>query len=384
MSKAQEKTTRVIKALNFEEPDRVPVGEFFWTLFVERWRKEKNFTSEEFIYDYYDLDYLYASPDMSPLIKKREIIEQKGQYTIFKTGFGSTMKKSDEAPMPHFVDFAIKSAAEYKDFKFDDPLDERRYMDVREDIINCGDTIATIPSYMDTLESYKDRFMMVGGVCEPFEYLWRCRGTEGCLLDMAMYPDETKEFVDRIAEFNLAITKKQIELGGLKAMYIWGDVAYTKGRFFSKEMWKNFFYSAVKELCSAIHERGAKVIYHGCGDARDIYEDLIEAGIDCYNPLEAKARLDVVELKKKYHKKLAFCGNIDVRVLADGDKEKIKTEVLRKLNAAKGGGYMIQSDHSVPSNVSAAAYDYMMEIIRSHGDYPLSLGDYDEDLGIDL
>ncbi len=382
MSKAAEKTERVLKALNFEEPDRVPVGEFFWTLFVERWLKEKGFGPETFIYDYYDIDYLYVSPDMSPHIKRREIIEQTEHYTTFRTGFESVLKKKDDAPMPYFEDFGIKSAAEYKDFKFDDPLDERRYTDVREDIINSGDTIATLPSYVESVGTYQDNFMIVGGVCEPFEYLWRCRGTEGSLMDLALYPQETEEFINRITEFNLAVGKKQIEMYGLKVMYLWGDVAYDKGMFISPAMWRKFFYPAVKKLCTAFHQMGAKVIYHGCGNALDIFEDLLEAGIDCYNPLEVKAGLDVVELKKKYHHKLSFCGNIDVRVLAEGDREKIKKEVLSKLNAAKGGGYIIQSDHSVPYNVAAGSYDYMIELIREYGNYPLNLGAYDQDLGL--
>ena len=34
------KIERVLTALNRQEPDRVPVGEFFWTEFVRRAKKE--------------------------------------------------------------------------------------------------------------------------------------------------------------------------------------------------------------------------------------------------------------------------------------------------------------------------------------------------------
>ena len=51
--------------------------------------------------------------------------------------------------------------------------------------------------------------------------------------------------------------------------------------------------------------------------------------------------------------------------------------MLRKLNAAKGGGYIFQSDHSVPSNVSAERYEYVVNLVRKHGKYPLQLGEYD-------
>jgi hypothetical protein len=51
--------------------------------------------------------------------------------------------------------------------------------------------------------------------------------------------------------------------------------------------------------------------------------------------------------------------------------------VLRKLNAAKGGGWIVQSDHSVPSNISAENYDTVVRLVREHGRYPLQLGEYD-------
>jgi hypothetical protein len=51
--------------------------------------------------------------------------------------------------------------------------------------------------------------------------------------------------------------------------------------------------------------------------------------------------------------------------------------VLRNLNAAKGGGYIVQSDHSVPSNVSGEHYDHVVNLVRRFGTYPLRLGEYD-------
>jgi len=40
MTEGQRKTQRVIAALNCEEPDHVPIGEFFWTNFLRRAKAE--------------------------------------------------------------------------------------------------------------------------------------------------------------------------------------------------------------------------------------------------------------------------------------------------------------------------------------------------------
>jgi uroporphyrinogen-III decarboxylase len=180
----------------------------------------------------------------------------------------------------------------------------------------------------------------------------------------------------------IGIGKAQVEAAGgaLSGLYLWGDVAYTKGMLFSPKLWEKLFYPYVKEMCQEFHQLGMKVIYHGCGDSREIMDMLIDAGIDGYNPLEAKAGLDVVKLKKKYGKRLAWVGNIDVRVLAKGSREDIKREVLRKLNAAKGGGYIFQSDHSVPANVPPENYHYAIQLVKEFGRYPLNLGEFEEEI----
>ena len=108
-----------------------------------------------------------------------------------------------------------------------------------------------------------------------------------------------------------------------------------------------------------------------------MFDDFIEMGLDSYNPLEAKAGLDVVELRRQYGHRMGFCGNINALSWATVPMAELKAEALRKLNAAKGGGYIFQSDHSVPSNVSAERYEYVINLVREHGTYPLSLGEHD-------
>jgi hypothetical protein len=121
---------------------------------------------------------------------------------------------------------------------------------------------------------------------------------------------------------------------------------------FGKKRWRELYKPHVKQLIDLFHRHNLMVIYHGCGNARDIFDDLVEVGLDAYNPLEAKAGLDVVELKRKYAGKLAFVGNVDVRVLEKGDPEAIRQMVRYKLQAARGGGWVFQSDHSVPADVT--------------------------------
>jgi uroporphyrinogen-III decarboxylase len=199
------------------------------------------------------------------------------------------------------------------------------------------------------------------------------------MLWIGLYPDEVAHFVKRINEFSLELTKAQIKAadGLLDGMVVWGDVAYKKDMLFSPAYWRKYFKPGVQAIVEVCHEHGLPVIYHGCGNVNRIFEDFIEIGVDAYNPLEAKAGLDVVGLRRKYGHRIAFCGNMDVITWAHGDQKELKATVLTKLNAAKGGGLIFQSDHSVPSNISGQNYDYVVNLVRQYGKYPLQLDEYD-------
>ena len=73
--KCVKKLERMNKTLGHEEADRVPVSDFFWGSFIERWREELGLPSDRSIYKHYDLDWIVTIPNMDPHIKQFEIIE---------------------------------------------------------------------------------------------------------------------------------------------------------------------------------------------------------------------------------------------------------------------------------------------------------------------
>jgi hypothetical protein len=384
MGKATEKIERVYKSLEHEEPDRVPLGEFFWSSFLARAKEVLSPDGDFDPYRYWDLDLVVVNPNMDPHITGVQVLERTDDRIVVRTGFGATIEHRPDCTMPAFLDFETTSLSAMRSFVFDDPRDPRRYQERLDDQINSvGDAIHLgLPSFVERVRSYSDDFCVFGGVCEPHEMIWRILGTENVLYKIAESPDEVAAFVKRIGDFVVEIARAQIEAAGgqLSGLMIWGDVAHTRGMMFSPEYWRRVYKPQLRRLCDVVHHAGLKTIYHGCGNASALFDDMVEVGVDAYNPLEAKAGLDVVELKRHYGSRLAFNGNFDVRVLASNDPKRIRREVLRKLNAAKGGGYIPQSDHSVPGNVDPHTYDEVVRLVREYGRYPLDLGDLDEPL----
>jgi len=375
------KLERINSTLSHREADRVPVSDFFWGSFLERWREELGLPADTDIYRYYDLDWIVTIPNMDPHIKRFEVLGQNDEEVVVRTGFEAVIRKKFRAPMPEYVEFDTNTIDKMKAFRFDDPWDDRRYLRRGDNqVAGVGDSfIRDLPPWTETVKFLYPEFPVYGSVCEGHESLWRIIGMENVLLWIGLYPDEVGKFVDRIYEFVLGITEAQIKAadGLLDGMVIWGDVAYTRDLLFSPDYWRKYFKPGVKAIVDLCHKNSLPVIYHGCGNVQRIFEDYIEIGVDAYNPLEAKAGLDVVDLRRKYGHRIGFCGNMDVMAWADSSLDELEKIVLTKLNAAKGGGYIFQSDHSVPSNVSGKNYDYVVNLLRQHGTYPLDLGEYD-------
>jgi uroporphyrinogen decarboxylase len=375
------KLDRMNKTLHHQEADRVPVSDFFWGSFLERWRADLGLPADASPYTYYDLDWQVTIPNMDPHIKPFEVLKEDDEEVVVRTGFEAIIQKKFDHPMPAFLRFETDTLEKLQAFQFDDPWDERRFCAAGDNqLAGVGDGFArNSPPWLDTVKSLYADFPVYGSVCEGHEMLWRIIGSENVMYWIGSDPDAVGRFVERLNEFNLELCKAQIRAGGglLDGMVIWGDVAYRKDVFFSPKYWRKYFKPGVTALVEECHSQGIPVIYHGCGNVRRIFEDYIETGIDAYNPLEFKAGLDVVELRRQYGHRIGFCGNMDVMIWADGTPEELKATVLHKLNAAKGGGYIFQSDHSVPSNVSGQNYDYVVKLVREYGRYPLQLGEYD-------
>lgn len=383
MSIYEEKLRRVQQALSCAEPDRIPRFDFFWQEFIDKWIIEKNLPSDTNINEYYDMDFVLCVPNEDPRIESFTLIEKGDDYTLFKSGFGCTLKKADYSPMPGYLDFEIKSADEYVSFILEDPNDERRYSQPSANVLSSSGNVVA-PSFDEQMIAAEGKFARMGLVLEGMEFLWRIRGMEEVFVDLMLEESKVKNMLDRIEVFETQIGLNQIARG-VDFMFIGGDVAYDKGMFFSPDTWRKFFKPVLRGMCSAFKKAkpDIKILYHGCGNASAIFEDLIECGIDAYQSLEVKAGLDVVDLKKKFRNRLAFVGNIDVRDVLTGDMADLKSDVLRRLNAAKGGGFIPMSDHSVPDNVPVENYDYYRELLEQYGYYPLSLGEYNE-IDLDL
>ena len=240
------------------------------------------------------------------------------------------------------------------------------------------------PAWIETVKSLHPDFPVYGSICEGHEKLWRIIGSENVMLWIGLYPDELGRFIERLGRFVIELTRAQIKAAGglLDGMVIWGDVAYVNGMLFSPDYWRRALQAHRAEQIRVCHEAGLPVIYHGCGNASAIFDDFIEMGLDAYNPLEAKAGLDVVELAAKYGHRMGFCGNMDVLAWANApDGRAAHARAQQAERGQRRRLHLPVRPFRSQQRLGRERYHYVVELVRAHGTYPLVPGEFDVPAG---
>ncbi|MDD5707094.1 MAG: uroporphyrinogen decarboxylase family protein [Kiritimatiellae bacterium] len=143
------------------------------------------------------------------------------------------------------------------------------------------------------------------------------------------------------------------------------DCAGKGGPLFGPELFRKFFMKPYKRIIDFLRKAGIKSFWvDSDGDSEALVPLWMEAGINCFWPLEQASGMDPVRLRKKFGPGLALCGGIDKRELAKGRKA-IERELYAKIPPLmESGGYIPHVDHTVPPDVSFPDFMYYMELKR--------------------
>jgi len=87
-----------------------------------------------------------------------------------------------------------------------------------------------------------------------------------------------------------------------------------------------------------------------------------EGGILACDPVEVAAHNDIVDLRRRFGRKMAFLGGIDKRAIAKGGSV-IEAEIARISPVIEAGGYIPGCDHGVPADVSWPDYVRFVQLL---------------------
>ncbi|MCP4643914.1 MAG: hypothetical protein GY851_25955 [bacterium] len=197
-----------------------------------------------------------------------------------------------------------------------------------------------------------------------FERAWTLYGMENLLIAMASEPDVAHRLFDRILEFNLAIIEHACGYD-VDAMMFGDDWGSQYGLIMGIDLWREFIGPRVRQMYQAVRAKGKYVIIHSCGKVDELFPDLIEAGLHCFNPFQPEV-IDVFDAKRRYGGELSFFGGISTqRTLPYGTPEQVREEVKRLLDeVGKNGGLIAAPAHDTPADARPENIAAMIEVLQ--------------------
>lgn len=146
------------------------------------------------------------------------------------------------------------------------------------------------------------------------------------------------------------------------AYFVGEDIAFKSATLFSPDFLRRQYFKRLERLVTAMHEAGAKVMWHSDGNLMEVLDDLVATGIDVLNPIEVLAGMDVADIHRR-HPKLIMAGGIDVsQLLPRGEPEQVR-QAVRKAVADADGRIMVGSSTELHDEVPLANYLAMREAI---------------------
>jgi uroporphyrinogen decarboxylase len=220
-----------------------------------------------------------------------------------------------------------------KGYAFPNPLDPRFFADIPE-----------------RLQKHGDRFRVYQIGFSLYERAWTMRGMTNLMMDFYDHPGFVRELLEAIAEYNLAQAGKALEYD-IDAIYFGDDWGMQRGLQMGPKIWHEFIYPVLKRMYAFVRDAGRYVMIHSCGDVDELFDDLIEIGLNCFNPFQPEV-MDVKALMKQYRGRLSFHGGLSTqRTLPYGTAEEVRCETRMLLDLGRDGGYIFAPAHDVEGDV---------------------------------
>jgi uroporphyrinogen decarboxylase len=122
------------------------------------------------------------------------------------------------------------------------------------------------------------------------------------------------------------------------------------------ELWREIYKPFYKQLFQGWHKRTRmKSNLHTCGSVETILGDLIECGLDIYNPVQISARnMSAENLKARFGRELVFWGgDYDAQMMKGRSYDEVYAHVSGNLNVFKqGGGHIFSGVHNLPADLA--------------------------------
>ena len=209
-----------------------------------------------------------------------------------------------------------------------------------------------------------------------FERLAALMGFEDALVAIASEPEEVDALFTAITDYKIKALDYIIDIWHPDTITYFDDVATQRNLFISPATYRSLIKPHHKRFAQECLKRGVLPIYHCCGYAQDIVEDMIDCGWVAWTSVQISN--DIEALIEKYGDRIGIVGGYDTNGPAasiDATHEQIVNEVKRCLDTYGRfhKGYCFFGFRYVNSLDPAALGQAMGEIVQVAVEYGFQL-----------
>ena len=362
---------RILKALNHEEPDRIPydlAGSTWTGITITAYRNlRKHLGKNESEANWSDVIQQIVVPSEEMLDELQ--VDTRGIFPLTSHNWDVYAKLKDCGNYWEYVDewsfthhfpkdgywfSLVKNPMDQVDFEQDNIVENFSWPD-------AGNKLRFVGLREKAIQfRNKDKIVMTKGLCAGlFEMHQRVRGMTNAMMDPLLFQNNSDKLIGKLADLKIEFWDAALdELGDVVDIVGEGDDYGTQqSQLISPDQFREFYKPHFSRVLSFIKQKAPKVklLFHSCGNVRPIIPDLIEMGADILNPVHVNATgMEPEQLKRDFGKDIVFWGGgVDTQhVLPNGSVQEVADDVKRNVEAlAPGGGFVFSTVHNVQAEV---------------------------------
>ncbi len=334
--------------LRNEEPDRIP--HFEWIID----KKVRNAicpgaSTEEFTVRM-GLDAMLTAPDFT--------MEQVAPNR-FRNEWGIVVEKGEEQHST-VVEPVIETQDDFQAYEPPDPHAPHRWDSLKQ-----------------LVARYKGEYAIGVHLNDVMSIPRNLMGFQELMMAFCADPELVRSLAEMSADLNIELAEEAARHGA-DFVFTGDDYSSDQAPFMSPDTFRDVMYPGLKRVFKGFRDHGLPVIKHTDGNVMPLLDMILDAGIDCLDPIDPLGGLDIGVMKRDYGDQIALKGNVNcATTLVTGTIEDVVSETLDVMRAAAdGGGLILSSSNSIHSSINPANYLAMINTIRAYGKYPINI-DFD-------
>jgi len=346
---------RVLRALEHEEPDRVPLDDTIEWGHLHPWVAAANHLevkTYEKLREKLGIDLRRVGWPMEEEIKPP--VNPPPPGTITQNEWGVKSEVAADGVHSRIVYHPLQHIP-LSEFEF--PKLESGYFD----------------SISKLIKSWREKYFIQGIMYGTFfETIWALRGFNTFISDLYANPNFVNELLDRFLKYRIDIGKRFVELG-VDCIQLGDDFGAQTGMLVHPRLWRKYFKPKMKILIDKLKKVGDVYIwYHSDGNIEPIIPDLIEMEVNILNPIQPDC-MNPSKIKECYGDRIALHGTISVQeTMQVGSTEDVKCEVATRIRTcALGGGLIIAPAHGLQPSSPFENVIALYKWAKKYGKYPL-------------